>query len=442
MLLRAVMTLADPPASPSESARAPAPGRLRLRTLVAIRWAAVLGQAAAVLVVDLGFGFALPLAPVATTIFAAAVANVLLAVTRPAQARLTDRQGAFYLAFDILQLALLLFLTGGVQNPFALLLLAPVAIAAATLSGASTVALSALTLVAIGVLGRYHLPLPWFGEGIEFPLIYKVGQMAGLGVATLFIAAYAWSLSNAQRRMLDAMAATQAALAREQRLAALGGLAAAAAHELGSPLSTIAVVAQELKRAVPPDSPFADDITLLVSQSRRCSDILARLAERPEQSGGAPFERLPATALVEAAGDAMAETRPGVETVYAGAAADGSPEPVLARAPEILHALGNLIENARQFARREVKVTTRWSAGELGVTIRDDGPGFAIDILGELGEPYLTSRRTGGHMGLGVFIAKSLLERTGARLAFANPPGGGAEVAIRWKRVDIEAVAS
>lgn len=440
------MTLADPPLPSRESARAVAPGRLRLRTLVAIRWAAVLGQAAAVLTVNLGLGFELPLAPISATIFAAAVANVLLAVTRPAQARLSDRQGAFYLAFDILQLALLLFLTGGVQNPFSLLLLAPVAIAAATLSGASTVALSALTLVAIVALARYHLPLPWFGEGIEFPPVYKFGQMAGLGVATLFIAAYAWSLSNAQRRMLDAMAATQAALAREQRLAALGGLAAAAAHELGSPLSTIAVVAQELKRAVPADSPLADDITLLVSQSRRCSDILARLSERPEQSGGAPFERLPASALVEAAGDAMvdamADTTPGVATLYEAQPQDGSAEPVLPRAPEILHALGNLIENARQFARREVKVTTGWSADALTVTVRDDGPGFAIDILGELGEPYLTSRRVGGHMGLGVFIAKSLLERTGARLAFANPSGGGAEVAIRWRRADIEAVAS
>jgi len=436
------MSAIDHAAPPRDPARAIAPGRLRLRTLVAIRWAAVLGQAAAVLVVELGMGFALPLAPVATTIFAAAVANVILAVTRPAQARLTDRQGALYLAFDILQLALLLFLTGGVQNPFSLLLLAPVAIAAATLSGASTVALSALTLVAIGVLGRYHLRLPWFGDGIEFPPVYQFGQMVGLAVATLFIAAYAWSLSNAQRRMLDAMAATQAALAREQRLAALGGLAAAAAHELGSPLSTIAVVAQELKRAVPADSPLADDITLLVSQSRRCSDILARLSERPEQSGGAPFERLPASALVEAAGDAMADTTPGVATRYETQPRDDSAEPVLPRAPEILHALGNLIENARQFARREVQVTTAWSAGELSVTIHDDGPGFAADILGELGEPYLTSRRVGGHMGLGVFIAKSLLERTGARLAFANPPGGGAEVAIRWHRADIEAEAS
>ncbi|MCC6467091.1 MAG: ActS/PrrB/RegB family redox-sensitive histidine kinase [Alphaproteobacteria bacterium] len=417
-------------------------GRLRLRTLVVIRWVAVMGQAAAVLFVHLGLGFDLPLAPVGATIFAAALSNVIMAMTRPAQARLSDRDGAIYLAFDILQLSLLLFLTGGVQNPFAILLMAPVTIAAATLSGSSTVALVGLTVAAIACLGAYHLRLPWAGEAVEMPGIYQAGIGVALTVATLFIAVYAWSLSNAQRRMLDALAATQAALAREQRLSALGGLAAAAAHELGSPLSTIAVVAQELRRAVSPDDPLSEDIALLVSQSQRCRDILARLAERPEQSGGAPFELLPASALVEAAAQAATAAPPGVATRLAAAASDGSGEPLLARAPEILHALGNLVENARQFARTAVTVETRWSADELTVTVADDGPGFAIDILGELGEPYLTNRRGGGHMGLGVFIAKTLLERTGATLVFANQASGGAEVAIRWRRADIEATGA
>lgn len=414
-------------------------GRLRLRTLVAIRWVAVLGQAAAVLVVHLGLGFALPLAPVAATIFAAALSNVIMAMTRPAQARLSDRDGAIYLAFDILQLALLLFLTGGVQNPFSILLLAPVTIAAATLSGRSTVALAALTVAAIVLLGAFHLRLPWTGDGVELPAVYQFGIVTALTVAALFIAVYAWSLSNAQRRMLDALAATQAALAREQRLAALGGLAAAAAHELGSPLSTIAVVAQELKRAIPPDSPLAEDIALLVSQSARCREILARLAARPEQSGGAPVELLPASALVRATAEAAAGPSAGIAIRFASAATDGTAEPVVARTPEIVQALGNLVENARQFARRTVAIDTRWSADELTVRIADDGPGFALDVLGELGEPYLTSRRDSGHMGLGVFIAKTLLERTGAKLAFANRPQGGAEVAISWRRADIEA---
>ena len=416
----------------------PDAGRLRLRTLVLIRWVAVIGQAGAVLVVHLGLGFDLPLAPVSATIFAAAVSNVAMAITRPAQARLSDREGVLYLVFDILQLSLLLFLTGGVQNPFAILLVAPVTIAAATLSGRSTVLLSGLALVSIAVLARFHLRLPWSSDGFGLPLKYEIGAAVALAVATLFIAFYAWSLAHAQRRMSDALAAAQTALAREYRLSALGALAAAAAHELGSPLSTIAVVAHELKRAVPPDSPIAEDIALLVSQSDRCRDILEQLAERPEQSGGEPYERLPASALVRVAlpeptpaGDARVE--------FHAQAEDASAEPVLARAPEILHGLGNLLENARQYASARADVTTRWSAATLNVTIADDGPGFAPDILGELGEPYLTGRRGGGHMGLGVFIAKTLLERTGAALHFANRPQGGAEIAIRWRRADIEA---
>lgn len=412
-------------------------GRLRLRTLVLIRWVAVLGQAGTVLVVHLGLGFDLPLAPVAATIFAAAVSNVIIAMVRPPQARLSDRDGAFYLAFDILQLALLLFLTGGVENPFAILLLAPVAIAAATLSGPSTIGLSGLALVSICILGFVHLPLPWIGAPVQLPPIYQLGITVALIVATLFIAFYAWSLSNAQRRMQDALAAAQAALAREQRLSALGGLAAAAAHELGSPLSTIAVVASELKRSLPPGSPMAEDIALLDSQSRRCRDILARLAQRPEQAGGAPYELLPVAALVRAA---MTEPdRTGAAVVFTEAAEDGTPEPTVRRSPEILHALGNLIENAREFARAEVSVTTRWNARTVTVVVADDGPGFAPDILGELGEPYLTSRRASGHMGLGLFIAKTLLEHTGARLRFANRPQGGAEIAISWPRDDIQA---
>lgn len=413
------------------------PGRLRLRTLVLIRWLAVLGQAGTVLVVHLGLGFDLPLAPLAATIFVAAVSNVMVAIMRPPQARLSDRDGALYLAFDILQLSLLLFLTGGVQNPFAILLLAPVAIAAATLSGPSTIGLSGLTLVSIIALGIVHLPLPWIGAGVELPPVYKFGVTVALVVATVFIAFYAWSLSNAQRRMQDALAAAQAALAREQRLSALGGLAAAAAHELGSPLSTIAVVTSELLRSVPPDSPLAEDIQLLDSQSRRCRDILLRLAQRPEQTGGDPYELLPVGALVRLA--VTDPTRPGPGLTFTSAATDGSREPVVNRSPEILHALSNVIENAREFARSKVAVTTRWSAREVTVLVEDDGPGFPDEILGDVGEPYLTTRRASGHMGLGLFIAKTLLEHTGARLRFANRAEGGATIAIAWARTDIEA---
>jgi two-component system, sensor histidine kinase RegB len=231
------------------------------------------------------------------------------------------------------------------------------------------------------------------------------------------------------------------ALAREQRVSALGGLAAAAAHELGSPLSTIAVAAKELAREVPADSPYADDVRLLVSQSRRCSEILAQLSHLPEEVDPAtPFERLPLSALVELA--ALPHEKDDIEVDFRQHG-DGGAEPVVPRTPELLHGLGTLIQNAVQFASSRVAVETSWDAAEARVAILDDGPGFSPMVLAELGEPYVSSRSGGGgHMGLGVFIALSLLDHSGAAVAFDNRPEGGARVVVRWDRAILDAAGN
>jgi two-component system sensor histidine kinase RegB len=239
--------------------------------------------------------------------------------------------------------------------------------------------------------------------------------------------------------MADAFAQTQLALAREQRVSAVGALAAAAAHELGSPLGTIAVVAKELMRELPPDSPHLDDAKLLVSQTERCRTILAELAHRPDTDGGSPFTKLPISALAEAAGAPY--RRENVRVIYATAQATRGDEPVIARSPEIMHGLGNLISNAIQFADEEVTVTVAWDAESIGVDIADDGIGFPADVLARVGEPYISGRSDPtGHMGLGIFIARTLLERSGASLSFANLPEGGAHVVIQWQRGKLEAV--
>jgi two-component system sensor histidine kinase RegB len=244
--------------------------------------------------------------------------------------------------------------------------------------------------------------------------------------------------------MRDAFAATQLALAREQRVSAVGGLAAAAAHQLGSPLATIAVIAKELVHDLPPDSPYAEDAQLLLSQSERCRTILADLSRQRDGESGSPFARLPFSALVEAAGEPH---RTGeIEVIHSTAAgrdSDGSPEeePQVPRSPEIMHGLGNLLQNAIQFARREVAVTTSWSDETVAVDIVDDGPGFSQQVLARIGEPYISGRSgEAQHMGLGIFIAQSLLERTGARLSFANLPDGGAQVVVEWRRSTFEGV--
>ena len=236
--------------------------------------------------------------------------------------------------------------------------------------------------------------------------------------------------------MSAALAATQIALAREQRLSSLGTLAAAAAHELGSPLATIAVGAREIARDLPPDSALAEDMELLLSQTTRCRDILAELARRPEADGGDPFLQLPLADLVDEA--AAPHTRAQVALEIVAERADG-PEPQLARSPEIVHGLGNLLANAIQFAASRVEVLLAWNRDEVQVTIADDGPGFPAHLLGRLGEPYLSGRAgTGEHMGLGIFIAQNLLQRTGASVEFANRRASGAEVVVRWPRPILE----
>ena len=419
-----------------------------LRMLVLIRWVVVVGQAATILLVHYGLKFVLPIEGALAVVATSAALNIAASWPRRASPRLGDREASFYLAYDMLQLGMLLFLTGGLQNPFAMLMLAPVTVAATILSRRSVFSLSALTVAAISILAVFHLPLPWRDAPLPPPPLYVFGVWTALVLATVFIAGYTWNVAEEARRMRDAYTATQLALAREQRVSAVGGIAAAAAHQLGSPLATIAVVAKELVRDLPPDSPYAEDALLLLSQSERCRKIIADLAQQREaETAGSPYStRLPFSALVEAAGEPYRiEDKSVLYSTAAGRDAEGLAveEPLVARSPEIMHGLGNLIQNAAQFADREVDVTTSWSEEGVAVDIVDDGPGFPQAVLARIGEPYISGRVVADeqeHMGLGIFIAQSLLERTGARVSFGNLPDGGAQVVVEWRRGTLEGV--
>jgi two-component system sensor histidine kinase RegB len=413
-------------------------GRITGRTLMLMRWIAVSGQLTSIAVLTWGLHIALPLGPVLATVGASVLLNlVVMAQHRGAQLRLTDQDATFYLAFDTLQLTLLLYLTGGMVNPFTILLLAPLTVGAAILSPFYVVLMALVSQSCLGLIALWHFPLPWPGASPVIPPLYLAGVWSGLTMASLMLASYVSRVAHESRRISDALAASQMALAREQRLSALGGLAAAAAHELGTPLGTIAVVAGELARDVPADSPIAEDIALLQSQSQRCGEILAELGRQPEADGGAPFEELPLAALVEAAATPHRVT--AATLTITTRALDGSAQPVVRRRSEIIHGVGNLLQNALQFASRGVEAQASWDSDSIILTITDDGPGFSSNVLNRLGEPYLSARadRT-GHMGLGVFIAETLLGRTGARVEFGNRRQGGARVVIQWPRQLLE----
>lgn len=432
----------DPGRTPG--AAATQQGRLRLRTLVLIRWIALLGQATSLAVVYFGLGYAIPFIPAMAVIAVSGALNVVITLARPTATWASDREAFWNLCFDLVLLAALLCLTGGLQNPFSILILAPVVISGWALSRRSTLTLSAMAVCLASFLALWYLPLPWPEPGILLSPTYIAGVWTALVVAVVFIASYVSSIAQESQRMSQALAASQLALAREQQLSALGGLAAAAAHELGTPLGTIAVVARELQRELSADSPLREDVELLHAESLRCRSILAGLAERPAGDDGSPYHQLPMVALVEAA--AAPHRREGVELeITAAPAVDSSaPQPTVTRNAEVLHGVGTLIQNAVQFARHRVLVELTWDEESVMLRIADDGPGFDVTVLSRLGEPYYSTggraRRRGGeqHMGLGIFIARTLLAHHGATLEFSNDVAGGAVVEIRWPRSSLE----
>lgn len=416
---------------------------LRLATLVWLRWLAIAGQTASVLFVALGLGYDVPLLPCLLLIGLSVGLNIYLSISPPGPLRPPAMVATLLLAYDCLQLGGLLALTGGLHNPFSLLLLAPVSVSATTLPQRSTLLLAGLVVVLASLLAVFHLPLPWApDQRIVFDRVYVIGIWVSLLCGVVFIAAYTNRVAHEARQLADALAATELALSRREQLSALDGLAAAAAHELGTPLSTIALAAREMRDEVPPGA-LREDVELIISQSARCRAILAKLRNLGAE-GGDPFASVTLPALVaEVARPHEQRDKP----IHIHAAGQGD-EPMVRRSVGLLYGLGNIIENAADFARSEVRVVAQWDAGTLSIAITDDGPGFPPELLARLGEPYLTTRprgaegSTGGGLGLGIFIAKTLLERTGARLSFVNAsPQGHAQVLISWPRGAVEAVA-
>jgi len=414
-------------------------GRLGLNMLIGMRWVLLGGELAVVLVAELWRGARLPLIACLTVIAIGAGYNLFLALARPGRTAARDSELASQLGFNILQLSAILFLTGGVANPFTLLLITPVTLAAATLRGRHALVLGALAAAAVVALTLWWLPIDWriAPPPPVAPTSYRWLMATAILTGIVATAGYAWRAAAEATRMELALNVTQTVLAREQRLSALGGLAAAAAHELGTPLATIQVVTKEMIRSLEP-GPLFDDVQLLIEQAERCRAILRKLSQEPD-TADAHHARMSLSQLLDEVADPH---RDGVVVIDCEVScAPGAAILEVQRMPEVLHGLSAFVENAVDFAESAVDLTAYYDDAQLIIEVRDDGPGFSADVIGKLGQPYITTRSQGENsrsshlgMGLGFFIAKTLLERTGALVEFRNAKRGGACITARWTR--------
>ncbi|MER0239335.1 ActS/PrrB/RegB family redox-sensitive histidine kinase [Fulvimarina sp. MAC8] len=417
--------------------------RLRLATLVRLRWISVAGQIATVVFVAWGVWWPIPAWFCLSLIALSVALNIYLTTQFPASRRLSPGAAASVLTFDILQPTGLLYLTGGLTNPFSVFLIVPCLIASATQPPATTFGLGLLASLAATFLAIFHMPLPWpDGETFSLPAIYIAGLWYAIVGTLVFSAIYVYRVAAESRALADALSATELVLQREQHISALDGLAAAAAHELGTPLATIALATKEMSRTVPKDSPLRDDIDLLLEQSERCREILRQLSSL-SSSSESHMAKLPLLSLI----DEVAEPHRNFGITVAVETEGDGPEPVTRRNAGVLYGLGNIVENAVDFAMSSVTISVAWDETAVAVTVIDDGPGFNADVLARIGDPYMSDklrgdRRAGGGLGLGVFIAKTLLERSGASISFENrhEPGrvngekAGAIVIVQWNR--------
>jgi two-component system sensor histidine kinase RegB len=413
---------------------------VRLDTILRLRWLAALGQLTAIFIVSHGLEFDFPVIACVAVVGVSALLNLALQIAFNPMQRLEPIHAAALLALNIVELAALLFLTGGLQNPFSFLFLGPVLISATVLPIRLTIGLGLLAVACASALVFFHLPLPWDSEDpLVLPPIYLFGVWLSIVLVLGVTSLYAFQATEEARKLSDALAATELVLTREQHLTQIDGLAAAAAHELGTPLATIFLISRELEKTVSTGDPLASDLKTLREQTQRCRDILAKITQL--SSSGAPFDHMKLSTLIE---EAVAPHRDFDVAIKVRLAVAATREPVGARNPAILYGVGNILENAVDFARTTVEVNAWWNAETVEIVISDDGPGIAPDMLKRIGEPYLSRRRSADDertgLGLGVFIARTLLERTGAKVSFSNRtfPDHGAVVQIAWPRARFE----
>ena len=429
---------------------------VRLRTLIVLRWIAITGQLTAIGVALWFFGLNLDVGLSFMAIGAAIVANLIAIFLYPQSRRLSEHEVTSMLTFDLAQLAALLFLTGGLHNPFALFVLVPVTISATALRTGPTVFIGATAIAITTFLLWFHIPLQTeFGEVLRIPQIFVFGFWVAIVIGVGFLGVYARRVTSEVNSMSEALLAAQMALVREQKITDLAGVVAATAHELGTPLATIKLASGELMEELSDNPALLEDAALIHEQAGRCHGILQSMGRAGKDD--LHLRQAPLSAVLVEAAEPHIDR--GKKIIFSPPI-DGPKAkvpPIIWRRPEIIHGLRNLIQNAVDFSSSTVWIDAHWSDAKISVRIIDDGAGFPPQIIGRIGDPYVSVRAPAEGkmerpeyqgMGLGLFIAKTLLERTGAELAFANAqynsprhalPGQrcGAIVEVIWNHSDL-----
>ena len=430
---------------------------IKLRTTILLRWVAILGQSAAVLVAVQFYNLRLELELIIFAIGISVAGNLVAMFVFPKNERLSEKQNTAMILFDLLQLLLLLFFTGGLNNPFAVLVIAPVAISATSLPLRYTLSLGVIAIVAVTLLTNYNYPLlTEQGFILRVPNIFIFGNWTAIVISMLFLSFYSRKVTVEVNDMSDALFATQMALTREQKLTDLGGVIAAAAHELGTPLATIKLASSELMDELADKKELLEDAILIRDQADRCRDILQSMGQAGKDDQH--MRNAPASEVIREAAEPHLDR--GIEIIFEIKlkSKEDISHPVIQRRPEIIHGLRNMIQNAIDFADSKVWIVLSWSEVDIKITISDDGPGFPVQMISRIGDPFVSYRKPSSvrgkqpeyeGMGLGLFIAKTLLERTNAKLNFSNGATNpnveaetadrmGAIVEIFWSRADIE----
>ena len=402
--------------------------KILLKNLINIRWIAITGQLSTIIVVNYFLNIKIPIFLCLLIIVFSILINFLSLFTKGASNYLSENEAFYFLLYDTVQLAVLLYLTGGIYNPFWLLLIAPVIISASYLKIYYSIFLSFFSIAIVFCLSFFYIEIGW-PENFIFPKLFTNGLVLALIISIIFIVVYVYILANSSRNISNALNQTQIALINQKKVSEIGSLAAAAAHELSTPLNTIFLILGDLKKDKKINHDLLSEILLLETQANRCKEILLNLSKNPQNLKDTFLQKTTISNLIDLNFDKFLKSKDNLKLNIVKL--EKSYEPLINFSDEIMYGLGNIIQNATEHAKKCIDVNISWNNEYILVSIKDDGKGFTKEILEMIGNPYISDRKNENNMGLGIFISKNLIGNIGGKIEFYNNNGSVVEISLK-----------